>query len=110
MRTLKSASEIDALFKSGRRGSGRLVVVLASPTPDQRDPRGRVLFIAGKRLGGAVVRNRSKRVMREAVRRAGGPWAGVDVAIIARPGAQGATPVELDRALAGAMTAAGVIR
>jgi len=110
VRTLKSASEIDALFKNGRRGNGRLLVILASRTPAQRDPGGRVVFIAGKKLGGAVARNRCKRVLREAVRRAGGAWPGQDLAIIARPGARCAPPAELDRALATALVGAGVTR
>ena len=33
------------------------------------EPEKRVAFVAGKRLGGAVVRNRAKRLMREALRR-----------------------------------------
>ena len=108
MRTLTSPREIDALFRSGRRGSTRLLVVLVSPTSAAADPRGGVVFIAGKKLGGAVVRNRCKRVMREAVRRAGGPWPGRDVAVIARSGTQTAAPHALDDSLATALATAGV--
>jgi ribonuclease P protein component len=108
VRTLTSPREIDALFKSGRRGSTRLLVVLVSPTSAAADHRGGVVFIAGKKLGGAVVRNRCKRVLREAARRAGGPWPGRDVAIIARSGAQAASPRELDDSLAKALATAGV--
>ncbi len=51
----------------------------------QRDPAlsGRVAFIAGKRLGNAVIRNRSKRVLRAAAYEAGLPVAGHDVILIA---------------------------
>jgi len=58
MRTMKSPSEIDVLFKAGRRGSTDLVLVLSVKTPDRRGPAGRVVFVAGKKLGNAVPRNR----------------------------------------------------
>lgn len=50
----------------------------------QHDRNGRVAFIAGKKLGNAVWRNRAKRRMREACREVGGPFSGYDVAFVAR--------------------------
>lgn len=108
MRTLKAPSEIDALFKTGRRGSTDLILVLSTATPPQRGPEGRVVFVAGKKLGGAVVRNRCKRVMREAVRRQGGPWPGFDVALVARTRIATAKPLQIDAALREALKRAGV--
>lgn len=108
MRTLKAPSEIDALFKTGRRGSTDLILVLSTATPAQRGPEGRVLFVAGKKLGGAVVRNRSKRVLREAVRRVGGPWPGFDVGLVARPRTSQASPEALCDALRAALKRSGV--
>jgi ribonuclease P protein component len=109
MRTLKGSSEIDALFKSGRRGGTDLVLVLSAPTPTPGPAGGRVVFVAGKKLGNATVRNRCKRVLREAVRRSGGPWAGADVAIVARGATASARPQELDGSLRRALTLAGVV-
>jgi ribonuclease P protein component len=108
MRTLKAPSEIDTLFKSGRRGSTDLVLVLSMRTPERRGPEGRVVFIAGKKLGGAVVRNRCKRVLREAVRRCGGPWDGFDVAVVARITTATASPSALDAALRDALASSRV--
>ena len=108
-RTIRSPRDIDALFRSGRRGSHPRMLVMSSHTPTGRGPRGRVAFIAGRKLGGAVVRNRCKRVMRESVRRCGGPWPGKDVAIIARPGLAEAAPGVVDDALMACLTSAGVI-
>jgi ribonuclease P protein component len=99
MRTLKAPSEIDALFKTGRRSSTGLLLVLSAGTPPRRGPEGRVVFVAGKKAGGAVMRNRCKRVMRAAVRRAGGPWPGHDVALVARPKIAEASPAAIDCAL-----------
>jgi ribonuclease P protein component len=109
MRTLKAPSEIDALFRSGRRGSTGLVLVLSVQTPQRRGPEGRVVFIAGKKIGGAVVRNRCKRVLRESVRRCGGPWGSFDVAVVARTTTATAAPDALDEALLGALRASGVV-
>jgi len=108
MRTLKAPSEIDALFKTGRRGGTDLIVVLSAITPTRRGPQGRVVFVAGKKMGGAVMRNRCKRVLREAARRAGGPWDGYDVALVARLKVATAAPAELDSALREGLRKAGV--
>jgi len=99
VRTITAASEIDRLFAEGTRAVHPVMVVFALPTPEARGPEGRVLFVAGKRIGSAVRRNRAKRVMREALRRAGGPWPGLDVALVAREATISARPDELDRAL-----------
>ncbi len=100
MRTIRSTREVDEVFREGERVSHPLLIALIRETPQERGPEGRVAFIAGKRLGNAVVRNRCKRVLRAAVRRSGGPWPGVDVALIARAGTPTAAPGELDAALA----------
>lgn len=109
MGTITSTREIDALFQSAQRASHPLVVALVAPTPEARGSGGRTAFIAGKRLGGAVQRNRAKRVLREAARRAGAPWPGFDVALLARPGAGAATPEDLDRAFASVLRRSGVL-
>jgi ribonuclease P protein component len=103
MRTITNASEIDNVFKEGRRVSHPALLVIALPRHHASDAAGRVLFVAGKRLGTAVVRNRSKRVLREAARRAGAPWEGWDVALIAREATAEASPSTLDEALSSAL-------
>lgn len=99
MRTIKSTREIDALFKEGRRGSSPLLTGLSMPVNERRGPLGRVAVVAGKKLGNAVVRNRCKRVLRAATVRAGGPWTGLDVVLISRPGLPTAPVEEVDSAL-----------
>jgi len=81
LKFVTSPKHIDRLFKCGMRYANPYLIILVVP---DKMYGSRVLIVAGKRLGGAVLRNRLKRVMRESVRRAGGPWPGHQVAIIAR--------------------------
>lgn len=110
MRTITVPRDVDRLFREGNRASRHTIVVLSVPTDESRDPsKGRVIFIAGKKLGGAVFRNRSKRVLRAACRRVGGPWAGYDIALIARKGTASADAGRLDSDLLASVRQLGVI-
>ena len=108
METVKSSRDIERMFAAGTRAAHPLLIAIAMETPSGRGPGGRVVFIAGKKLGGAVVRNRSKRLLREAVRRAGGPWQGFDVALIARAGLVTARPEQIDGAIHSVLRRLGV--
>ncbi len=110
MRTITASADIERLFAEGKRGTSRLILVLTSATPTSRGPAGRVMFVAGKKLGNAVHRNRAKRVLRATCRRLGGPWAGADVALIARQGVGSALPIALDHDMAAALQKAGVVQ
>jgi len=109
MGTIKSSREIDRIFRGAKRAAHPLLIVLAAQTPEGRGHSGRVAFIAGKKLGGAVLRNRCRRVLRETVRRARGPWPEWDVVIIAREGTPTATTGALDDALGTVLRRAGVL-
>ncbi|MBN2247144.1 MAG: ribonuclease P protein component [Coriobacteriia bacterium] len=109
MRTITNANEIDGIFRQGVRAAGGTVTLIISRTPEARGSDGRVLFVAGKRLGGAVLRNRCKRVLRAAVSRCGGPWPGWDVVLMARAATPTAPHDELDRGIKAGLRRAGVI-
>ena len=109
MSTIKASREIDKIFQTASRAAHPLLIVLAARTPEGRGLEGRVAFIAGKKLGHAVLRNRCRRVMRAMVRRAGGPWPGWDVVIIARQDTAIARPGALDGALVGLLTRLKVV-
>lgn len=87
--TIASSEEIGRVLKKGRRRNGGLLSVCYLPrfvSEAREEPEalvGRAAFIAGKKLGGAVWRNRSKRVLRAALREAGGTRAGYDLLLIA---------------------------
>ena len=108
MGTIKSSREIDRVFGKAKRSAHPLIIVLATETPDGRGQPGRVAYIAGKKLGNAVIRNRSKRVLREAARRCEGPWDGYDILLIARPGTKDAACSELDAALRAQLLRLGI--
>jgi ribonuclease P protein component len=110
MSTIKSTREIDTIFRTATRVAHPLLIALIARTPEGRGQSGRVAFVAGKKLGGAVLRNRCRRVLRESARRAGAPWATRDVVLVARPGTATAAPAELDKALNGVLSRAGIDR
>lgn len=90
---IKSNTEISRIFSSNRRYSNQFATFIVfdcvdesreKEKPLQHDPRGRVAFIAGKKLGNAVWRNSAKRRMREIYRARANLLEGVDVLFIAR--------------------------
>ncbi len=97
MKTIRSSREIDAMFETAAKIPHPLLMALVAPAADASG--GRVCFVAGRRLGGAVVRNRLKRLLREGIRRAGGPPKTLDVILVARPGLARADTDEIDAAI-----------
>lgn len=92
METIKSSTEISELFAKGRRIKTPFVTLIVKKhsqeksfgDDEQHGPSGRVAFIAGKKLGNAVWRNRAKRRMRAICHSLGGPWQGYDVIFLAK--------------------------
>lgn len=70
----------------------------------------RVGFSTARGLGSAVVRNRTRRRLREAVRPLVTAMVGADVVIVARPDLVDTPPADLARALRRAMSEAGLLR
>lgn len=89
METIRSKRDFEQVFTAGRRCGGKHVRLCVLRDPSRR---GRVAFVAAKRLGNAVYRNRCKRVLREAARACDMPRAGADVILFATRSTHEARP------------------
>jgi len=111
-RRLSRSGEFERVYREGRSHASRHLVVYAFPrADDESDPR--LGISVGRKLGGAVERNRIKRLLREAF------WAGAgeltpghDFVIVARPAAgelarEGGEPA-IEQALRSVLSEAGL--
>src|SRR5205823_11422701 len=91
-RALRSR-EIGAVLQRGRRLAGPRVILYVAPGA----PGARPAFVAGRRIGGAVQRNRARRILREAWRSLA-PLVPREshVVVVARGGILGARTKELE--------------
>ena len=105
---IKSSDQITDIFNTGVRYSSGLVRILIKKHDEQRDHSGRVAFIAGKKLGNAVVRNHDKRLLRAAAFSCGLPLDGYDVLIMATPKTGGVKSTEVADALGRLIEKAGL--
>ena len=79
---LRSQKDFDAVYRKGKSAGGRHQVVFYRKNGR---PVTRVSFIASKKVGNSVARNRARRLLREALRTSGVRLKkGYDVIIIAR--------------------------
>lgn len=83
------SGDFDAVYRRGRSAANRHLVVYAFPRDDRPlDSPARLGLSVSKKVGGAVERNRVKRVLRERFAAIVPTLpGGIDVVVIARPGA-----------------------
>lgn len=80
-RHVRRRPEFQRIYERGERVRARLMTVMIRANDR---PVSRLGIAATRKLGGAVVRNRAKRLVREVFRRANVP-AGLDIVVIPRP-------------------------
>ncbi|MDP9237475.1 MAG: ribonuclease P protein component [Chloroflexota bacterium] len=102
---LRRRKDFAAAYRTGRVQSDRLLVLRVAPNGSNATRFG---FVAGKVVGGAVVRNKIKRRLREAARRTGAA-VGFDIVIGARKPCAAASYRELREALYILMKRAAVL-
>jgi ribonuclease P protein component len=85
---LSRSAEFDRVYREGRSHANRYLVVYSFPREGERDDGPRLGVSVGRKVGGAVERNRVKRLLRDAF------WAaadtlpdGHDFVVVARPDA-----------------------
>jgi ribonuclease P protein component len=78
-RRIRRRGEFQRVFDAGRRVHGRYLTLIAAPAPG---PDSRIGIVASKKLGGAVVRNRAKRLIREMFRTQASPDRASDLVVI----------------------------
>jgi ribonuclease P protein component len=110
-RRLSRSGEFDRVYREGRSHASRHLVVYAFPRADD-DEEPRLGISVGRKLGGAVERNKIKRLLRDAFwATAGDLTPGHDFVIVARPPAgelEGEAAIE--RALRAVLVEAGLAR
>jgi ribonuclease P protein component len=102
---LRNTSDFRRVVQGGGRISGKRVTMYWIPSAEQS----RAGFVARREVGGAVVRNRVRRVLREAWRQVG-PSVGrpVDVVFVARPAMAGAKTPEVVEEIQAMLTRLGL--
>lgn len=106
MQTLKSSKDFSKVFHTGRRWSGRYVRVCVV-TEDEGIPS-QVAFVAPKKLGCAVLRNRCKRLLRAAFHMVDAPSKGHKIILFATRHTPAAHPQEIAQSLETMYTQLGI--
>ena len=103
---LRNQNDFSRVYNRGKSKGSRYVVVLYN---ENKLGYSRIAFVASKKVGNSVQRNRSRRLMREAYREFGEKIAkGYDIIFVARNTILDSSEGDVARAMFGAVRAAGL--
>ncbi len=104
--TLRNQKNFSAVYNRGQSKGSKYVVVLFRRN---KLDHSRIAYVASKKVGNSVQRNRSRRLMREAYRTMNRKIVpGYDVIFVARNTINEAKCVDVQRSMYGAIRAAGL--
>jgi ribonuclease P protein component len=104
---LTRSADFQAAFESGIKAVGQRMVLYLLPRPEGRLRLG---VVSSRKLGGAVARNRARRLLREAYRRNRYRMRGAaDVVLVARPALLAATWNEIENELLDLARRSGIL-
>ena len=106
MKTIKSRSEFERVFSAGKRAQSSVLRIRVAPSTEAHPSE--VAFVAPKRLGNAVFRNRCKRVLREAARKSGLPVEGYVIILFATKDTHSTNPADISVSLDALLRKTGV--
>jgi ribonuclease P protein component len=104
--SVRRSQDVRGVLRRGRRFTQGRVILYVLPA----EPGARVAFVCSRRVGGAVARNRARRLMREAWRAVTpGLQGGFDIVLVAQPDIEGARMQEVLADVRAALTRAGAV-
>lgn len=106
---LTSSRDFKHVFSTGRTYINKAIILKVLPVPDNQ--HGKFGFTTSAKLGNSVVRNRIKRLLREAIRisKDSLKQSGYYAVIIARPGIKGLSFVQILQYITEALDKAGLL-
>ncbi|MDO4382951.1 MAG: ribonuclease P protein component [Eubacteriales bacterium] len=105
---LRNQRNFNSVYRKGSSRGSRFVVILYKKN---RMPVSRVAFVASKKVGNSVCRNRARRLMRESIRTMGVQLKpGYDIIFVARNSINGKKCPEVQRTLKKALRSCNLIK
>ena len=106
-KVLRKKADFDVIYKKGKSAADRYVVVFTRPNGKEIV---RTAFLASKKVGNSVERNRARRLMKESYRLSlADVLKGVDIIFVARNTIKDKKQKEVERSMNAALIKVGIL-